>query len=100
MELIIVIAIISILSAVIIPSLMSYINKAKITKDVSTAKEIEKAIQMALSDPNISQESINYAVNIITLSSTGEISIHSDVRTPDNKFESIYPNKTGKYAKY
>lgn len=162
MELIIVIAIISILSAVIIPSLMSYINKAKITKDVSTAKEIEKAIQMALSDPNVSQESINYAVKdwgntgillyvvarraylddhvfedkpfcraicenlggennvskclgndvnkikpsfsgnhfIITLSSTGEISIHSDVRTPDNKFESIYPNKTGKYAKY
>lgn len=47
-ELIVVIAIIGILSAVLVPSIMGYIEKARNTADISNAKQITNALQIAI----------------------------------------------------
>lgn len=62
MELIIVISIIAILSAVVVPSFMTYIKNAKITKDIAKAKVLSDAVSIALIDPNVPQDSINAAI--------------------------------------
>lgn len=47
-ELIVVIAIIGILSAILVPSIMGYIEKARNTADISNAKQITNALQIAI----------------------------------------------------
>lgn len=47
-ELIIVIAIISVLMAVLIPAMAKYIRKAQVTTDVTNAKEIYDAAQFIM----------------------------------------------------
>lgn len=47
-ELIVVIAIIGILSAILVPSIMGYIEKAHNTADISNAKQITNALQIAI----------------------------------------------------
>lgn len=47
-ELIVVIAIIGILSAILVPSIMGYIEKARNTADISNSKQITNALQIAI----------------------------------------------------
>ena len=52
-ELIIVIAIIAILSGALVPALIKYVNRSRISKDLTTGKSIASAIMVALSDENV-----------------------------------------------
>ena len=51
-ELIIVIAIISILSAAIVPAIIRYIDKSKKAMDVQTAQTIYYAVELAMTSGN------------------------------------------------
>lgn len=57
-ELIVVIAIIGVLAAILVPSLMGYIRHAKATRLNSNARSIYSAAQLAITDTNVAQGNI------------------------------------------
>ena len=59
-ELIVVIAIMAVLTAVLAPSLLQYVERSRAQKDDSAMGEVCNAIQLALSDQNIYDEVIYY----------------------------------------
>ncbi len=65
-ELIVVIAIIGILSAILIPSVTGYLTKAKKSNDIQMASEMTKEIQWYCIDNNINQNNL-YGTDIKTM---------------------------------
>ena len=60
-ELIVVIAIIGVLAAILVPSMLGYVRKSKISSANSTASSIYKAINSALTE--LDEEGVDIAVN-------------------------------------
>jgi type IV pilus assembly protein PilA len=52
-ELLVVIAIMAVLVGALAPALMRYINKARLSSDIDTGKEISKAIMSAVTDDSV-----------------------------------------------
>jgi prepilin-type N-terminal cleavage/methylation domain-containing protein len=59
-ELIVVIAIMAVLTAVLVPSLLSYVERSRAQKDDSAMGEVANAIQLAMADQNIYDEVLYY----------------------------------------
>lgn len=56
-ELIVVIAIVGVLIAILIPTMMGYVRKARVKNDVSTANNIGKAVVAVMADSDDAQDS-------------------------------------------
>lgn len=73
-ELIIVIAIMAILAGALAPTLIKYVNKSRMTSDVTSASEIAKITQMALVDKEVAEyvftKSMPYSVDVQNLDAT------------------------------
>lgn len=61
MELLVVVAIIAILTGVLAPMLIRYVNKARLSSDIDTGKEIAKAILVAVSEDNIKDNAVEHS---------------------------------------
>lgn len=59
-ELIVVIAIMAVLTSVLAPSLLGYVEKSRMQKDDSAMGEVANAIQLALADQNVYDECLHY----------------------------------------
>ncbi len=59
-ELIIVIAIMAILTGVLAPMLVQYINKARLSTDIDTGKEIAKAIMTCVTDESVKDNAVQH----------------------------------------
>lgn len=62
-ELIVVIAIMAVLTSVLAPSLLGYVEKSRMQKDDSAMGEVANAIQLALADQNVYDECLVYNVS-------------------------------------
>lgn len=60
-ELIVVIAIMAVLTSVLAPSLLSYVEKSRMQKDDSAMGEVTNAIKLALADQNVYDECLKYS---------------------------------------
>ena len=69
-ELVIIIAILAVLIAVLAPSLMTYTERSRAQKDVTTMDEVVNAVQLAMADQKCYDEMIKYSCsnNFITYS--------------------------------
>lgn len=85
-ELIIVIAIMAILAGALAPTLIKYVNKSRITSDLTTASEIAKATQLALVDKEVA----NYV-----FSQTMPYSVDVQNLNASDKFEAFILEKLG-----
>ena len=61
-ELIVVIAIMAVLTSVLAPSLLSYVEKSRMQKDDSAMGEVTNSIKLALADQNVYDECLRYNV--------------------------------------
>ncbi|MDD5883616.1 MAG: type II secretion system protein [Firmicutes bacterium] len=61
-ELIVVIAIMAVLTSVLAPSLLSYVEKSRMQKDDSAMGEVANSIKLALADQNVYDECLTYNV--------------------------------------
>ena len=61
-ELIVVIAIMAVLTSVLAPSLLSYVEKSRMQKDDSAMGEVTNSIKLALADQNVYDECLAYNV--------------------------------------
>lgn len=61
-ELIVVIAIMAVLTSVLAPSLLGYVEKSRMQKDDSAMGEVTNAIKLALADQNVYDECLTYNV--------------------------------------
>ena len=61
-ELIVVIAIMAVLTSVLAPSLLGYVEKSRMQKDDSAMGEVSNAIKLALADQNVYDECLAYNV--------------------------------------
>lgn len=61
-ELIVVIAIMAVLTSVLAPSLLSYVEKSRMQKDDSAMGEVANSIKLALADQNVYDECLAYNV--------------------------------------
>ena len=61
-ELIVVIAIMAVLTSVLAPSLLGYVEKSRMQKDDSAMGEVANAIKLALADQNVYDECLAYNV--------------------------------------
>lgn len=59
-ELIVVIAIMAVLTSVLAPSLLSYVEKSRMQKDDSAMGEVANSIKLALADQNVYDECLTY----------------------------------------
>jgi prepilin-type N-terminal cleavage/methylation domain-containing protein len=59
-ELIVVIAIMAVLTSVLAPSLLGYVEKSRMQKDDSAMGEVANAIKLALADQNVYDECLTY----------------------------------------
>ena len=64
-ELIVVIAIMAIMTAVLAPSLLSYVERSRAQKDDSAMSEVVNSIQLALADQNVYDEVLCYTCDNI-----------------------------------
>ena len=62
-ELIVVIAIIGVLAAILVPAMLGYVRKSKITTANTTAKSIYNAYNTALVDLDTTDESVTFATS-------------------------------------
>lgn len=60
-ELIVVIAIMVIVAGCLAPTLVKYINKAKLSVDIKNGKEIAKAIMVAVTEENVKDNAVEHA---------------------------------------
>lgn len=60
-ELLVVVAIIAILTGVLAPMLIRYVNRARLSSDIDTGKEIAKAILVAVSEDNIKDNAVEHS---------------------------------------
>lgn len=88
-ELVIVIAILAILIAVLAPSLMTYTERSRAQKDVTTMDEVVNAVQLAMADQNCYDEMIKYSCenNFITYTDSsgnyGQVVADGEFWAPD-----------------
>ena len=61
-ELIVVIAIMAVLTSVLAPSLLGYVEKSRMQKDDSAMGEVANAIKLALADQNVYDECLAYSI--------------------------------------
>ena len=61
-ELIVVIAIMAVLTSVLAPSLLGYVEKSRMQKDDSAMGEVTNAIKLALADQNVYDECLKYSI--------------------------------------
>lgn len=61
-ELIVVIAIMAVMTSVLAPSLLGYVEKSRMQKDDSAMGEVSNAIKLALADQNVYDECLKYNV--------------------------------------
>lgn len=61
-ELIVVIAIMAVLTSVLAPSLLGYVEKSRMQKDDSAMGEVTNAIKLALADQNVYDECLTYNI--------------------------------------
>ena len=59
-ELIVVIAIIGVLAAILVPSMLGYVRKSKISSANSTASSIQKGVESTLTDADAKGSKLNY----------------------------------------
>ena len=62
-ELIVVIAIMAVLTSVLAPSLLGYVEKSRMQKDDSAMGEVTNAIKLALADQDVYDECLYYNVS-------------------------------------
>lgn len=60
-ELLVVVAIIAIISGVLAPMLIRYVNKARLSSDIDTGKEIAKAILVAVTEEDVKDNAVEHA---------------------------------------
>lgn len=60
-ELIIVIAIMAVITGLLAPSLVKYINKSRLSTDIDTGKEIAKAIMSCVTDDSVKDNAVEHA---------------------------------------
>jgi prepilin-type N-terminal cleavage/methylation domain-containing protein len=91
-ELIVVIAIMAVMTAVLAPSLLAYVERSRAQKDDSAMSEVSNAILLGMSDQDIFDEVLaysaygNYACYIDTETEAGlEAEGHADVNKVDTK---------------
>ena len=77
-ELIVVIAIMAVMTAVLAPSLLQYVERSRAQKDDSAMGEVTNAIQIAMADQNIYDEVLYYTCY-------GNVSCYVDSANADNK---------------
>ena len=88
-ELVIVIAILAILIAVLAPSLMTYTERSRAQKDVTTMDEVVNAVQLAMADQDCYDEMIKYSCdnNFITYTDSsgnyGQVIADGEYWAPD-----------------
>ena len=75
-ELIVVIAIMAVLTSVLAPSLLGYVEKSRMQKDDSAMGEVANAIKLALADQNVYDECLAYNV-------TNNYSCYKDANAAD-----------------
>ncbi len=104
-ELIVVIAIIGVLAAILVPSMLGYVKKSKVSSANSAANSLQKAINTALVE--VDEES-QEAGNIGGISSTGGNKVTftpatgftaADITTSDTDFKTKVDNYMEKAAK-
>lgn len=61
-ELIVVIAIMAVLTSVLAPSLLSYVEKSRMQKDDSAMGEVTNSVKLALADQNVYDECLRYSI--------------------------------------
>ena len=61
-ELIVVIAIMAVMTSVLAPSLLGYVEKSRMQKDDSAMGEVSNAIKLALADQNVYDECLTYNI--------------------------------------
>lgn len=93
-ELIVVIAIIGVLAAILVPAMLGYVKKSKITSNDSAASSLQKGVASALSDlENVD----NYDMSLLngwlaggTLKAQAEVSISGDAGANFKKYVKNY----------
>ncbi len=60
-ELLIVVAIIAVLTGVLAPMLIRYVNKARLSSDIDTGSEIAKAILVAVTDEKVKDNAVEHS---------------------------------------
>lgn len=89
-ELIVVIAIMAVLTSVLAPSLLGYVEKSRMQKDDSAMGEVTNAIKLALADQNVYDECLAYNV---TENYSCYVDGDDETNIDDNKVED--KNRTG-----
>lgn len=89
-ELIIVIAIMAILAGALAPTLIKYVNKSRMSSDVSNAQQIASALQEAYSDPTSNADVGSLSAG------TYDISTINGMGTLGSNFQEILGNFDGK----
>ena len=59
-ELIVVIAVLAVLVGILAPTLVKYVNKARLSVDIDTGKEIAKAIMAAVTEENVKDNAVGH----------------------------------------
>ena len=77
-ELIVVIAIMAVLTAVLAPSLLAYVERSRAQKDDSAMGEVVNAVMLALADQNVYDEVLVYTCS-------NNWSCYRDTKGPDNR---------------
>ena len=83
-ELIVVIAIIGVLAAILVPSMLGYVRKSKISSANSTASSIYKAINSALTELDEEGVDIGTLSGVNIAANTGVVTTSTALGTADN----------------
>jgi prepilin-type N-terminal cleavage/methylation domain len=79
-ELIIVITIMAVLTALIAPQLLRYVEQARVAKDAAAIEEMEKAIELAMVDETVFSSIINGSSRVASIRyfANGKIEINAN----------------------
>lgn len=77
-ELIIVIAIMAILAGALAPTLIKYVNKSRMSSDVSNAQQVASAVQEAYSDPSSNADVGSLSAGTYTVSAIAGMGVFGD----------------------
>ncbi|MCM1180504.1 MAG: prepilin-type N-terminal cleavage/methylation domain-containing protein [Clostridium sp.] len=60
-ELLVVVAVIAVIGGVLAPMLIRYVNKARLSSDIDTGKEVAKAIMAAVTEESVKDNAVEHA---------------------------------------